>query len=91
MEWGVGQGIGQTAEGSTGGVDEVVDVYLDCLYKLNTGTGELNRTDRQLTSVRDQEAREENQVYLLLRACLFLKQAGFNERALGVFQGLLEV
>jgi hypothetical protein len=41
--------------------------------------------------VRDQEAREENQVYLVLRACLFLKQAGFTERALAVFQALLEV
>lgn len=45
IEWREGQGIGQTAQGSTGGVDEVVDVYLDCLYKLNTGRGELRGTD----------------------------------------------
>lgn len=37
------------------------------------------------------EAREENQVYLLLRACLFLKQAGYAERALAIFQALMEV
>lgn len=30
-------------------------------------------------------------VYLFLRVCLFLKQAGYSERALGAFQALMEI
>lgn len=39
IQWRQGQGIGQTTTGGTGGVDEVVSVYLDCLQKLRTGRG----------------------------------------------------
>ncbi|GMK55153.1 hypothetical protein CspeluHIS016_0202090 [Cutaneotrichosporon spelunceum] len=77
IDWREGQGIGVTGS-STGGVDEVVAVYIDCIERLNG-------IDR------DNEAREENQVYLLLRACLFLKAAGYTERALAVMQATVEV
>lgn len=42
-------------------------------------------------TARNQEAKEENQVYLCLRACLFLKQAGYTERAMAILQALVEV
>lgn len=34
---------------------------------------------------------EENGVYLVLRAALFLRRAGFAERGLAVLQGMLEL
>nr|XP_031858056.1 uncharacterized protein CI109_006498 [Kwoniella shandongensis]KAA5525128.1 hypothetical protein CI109_006498 [Kwoniella shandongensis] len=80
IAWREGQGFGK-AEGKSGGVDEVVDVYIDCLTKLQSGSTEGD----------DLQAKEENLVYLFLRACLFLKQAGFGERAFAAFQGLMEV
>ncbi|BEI89274.1 uncharacterized protein CcaverHIS019_0206360 [Cutaneotrichosporon cavernicola] len=77
IDWREGQGIGVTGS-NAGGVDEVTAVYIDCIERLSG-------IDR------DNEAREENQVYLLLRACLFLKAAGYGERALAVMQAAMEV
>ncbi|KAK8866141.1 hypothetical protein IAR55_001292 [Kwoniella newhampshirensis] len=80
IAWREGQGFGKE-EGKSGGVDEVVDVYVECLGKLQGGA----------IAGSDLQAREENMVYLFLRACLFLKQAGFAERAFAAFQALMEI
>ncbi|ODO05840.1 hypothetical protein I350_04901 [Cryptococcus amylolentus CBS 6273] len=80
IEWREGQGFGKgDGEESGGGVDEVVDVYVECIERLKNGMGG------------DALAREENLVYLFLRACLFIKQAGYQERALAAFQALMEI
>ncbi|WWD09643.1 hypothetical protein V865_007771 [Kwoniella europaea PYCC6329] len=76
ITWREGNGFGK---GDGGGVDEVVEVYEECIGKLK----ENSRGDAQ--------AREENLVCLFLRACLFLKQAGYNERALAMFQAIMEI
>ncbi|WVQ77105.1 hypothetical protein IAR50_006788 [Cryptococcus sp. DSM 104548] len=82
IEWREGQGFAKGdggGDGEGGGVDEVVDVYVECIERLKVGMGG------------DEMAREENLVYLFLRACLFLKQAGYQERALAAFQALMEI
>ncbi|KAL1408845.1 hypothetical protein Q8F55_005659 [Vanrija albida] len=81
IAWREGQGFGKAGDGSGGGVDKVVEVYLECLDRLRL-SGEQDAPN---------EAREENQVYLLLRTCLFLKQTGYTERALAIFQALMEI
>ncbi|WRT64373.1 uncharacterized protein IL334_001305 [Kwoniella shivajii] len=75
IAWREGQGFGSGA-----GVDEVVEVYEECIGRLkdSRGSGDL-------------QAKEENLVYLFLRACIFLKQAGYSERALASFQALIEI
>ena len=63
LEWREGQGFGKSEEGKAGGgVDEVVEVYAECLRAAGTSSS--------------MQAKEENQLYIFLRACLFLKQAG---------------
>ncbi|WVQ61954.1 uncharacterized protein L199_000087 [Kwoniella botswanensis] len=76
ITWREGDGFGK---GDGGGVDEVVEVYEECI-------GKLKESDKG-----DTQAREENLVYLFLRACLFLKQAGYTERALAMFQAIMEI
>ncbi|WWC66161.1 uncharacterized protein I206_100062 [Kwoniella pini CBS 10737] len=76
IAWREGHGFA----GQGGGVDEVVEVYEECITRLK-GNG---------VAV-DVQAREENMVYLFLRAALFLKQAGYTERALASFQALIEI
>ncbi|KAL7422893.1 hypothetical protein Q5752_002190 [Cryptotrichosporon argae] len=75
IDWRQTGGFGAADVG--GGVEEVVDVYVECLG--------------QLAKWKDAEAAEEYQVYLFLRACLFLRHAGFVERATAVFQALIEI
>ncbi|WVR06081.1 hypothetical protein IAU60_003109 [Kwoniella sp. DSM 27419] len=81
ISWREGQGFGQAGE-KGGGVDEVIEVYIDCIGRLRGGLG---------GSDTDPQAREENLVYLFLRACLFLKQSGYTERALAAFQAQMEI
>ncbi|ORX37353.1 NRDE-2, necessary for RNA interference-domain-containing protein [Kockovaella imperatae] len=80
IEWREGQGFGKQDEGrkGAGGVDEVLEVYSDCLRRLGEFEGDLS-------------IREENQLYLFVRACLFMRQAGFVERAFACFQSLMEI
>ncbi|OXG26985.1 hypothetical protein C359_05015 [Cryptococcus neoformans Bt120] len=83
IEWREGQGFGR-GDGEKGkgeSIDEVVDVYLECIDRLKNKTGNGGNL----------QAREENLVYLFLRACLFLKQSGHGERALSAFQALMEI
>ena len=95
IEWREGQGFGKSDDRGAGGVDEVIDVYIECLGKLTKGD-----ISKQVQS------REENQLYLFLRACIFMKQAGelkplmlirltnragYGERALACFQALMEI
>ncbi|OCF54309.1 hypothetical protein L486_08223 [Kwoniella mangroviensis CBS 10435] len=82
ITWREGNGFGK---GDGGGVDEVVEVYEECIGKLK----ENSHADRSGTG--DTQATEENLVYLFLRACLFLKQAGYTERALAMFQAIMEI
>lgn len=89
IDWREGQGIGGTGS-TTGGVDEVVAVYIECIERLS-GIGESPFRNALTVADRDNEAREENQVYLLLRACLFMKAAGFTERALATLQAAMEM
>lgn len=89
IDWREGQGFGGI-ESTTGGVDEVVAVYTECIERLS-GIG-ATAIQAVLTGLdRDNEAREENQVYLVLRACLFLKSAGYTERALAILQAAMEM
>ncbi|WVF70250.1 hypothetical protein IAT40_005039 [Kwoniella sp. CBS 6097] len=80
ISWREGQGFGKGDE-KGGGVDEVIDVYIECIEKLKNENGKGN----------DTQTREENLLYLFLRACLFLKQSGYNERALAAFQAQIEI
>ena len=50
------------------------------------------RDEEYLTrTVAELQAREENQLYVFLRACLFMKHAGYMERATACFQALMEM
>lgn len=90
IEWQEEHGF--TGNGNTGGVDEIVDLYIEILDKLRFAMDcELRLTGQSDLTARNVETREENMVYLFLRVCLFLKQAGYAERALGAFQALLEI
>ncbi|WVW82554.1 hypothetical protein I302_104565 [Kwoniella bestiolae CBS 10118] len=75
ITWREGNGFGK----GDGGVDEVVDVYEECIGRLKENYQG------------DTQAMEENLVYLFLRACLFLKQAGYSERSLAMFQAIMEI
>ncbi|WVQ97651.1 hypothetical protein IAU59_004765 [Kwoniella sp. CBS 9459] len=78
--WREGQGFGKGDENG-GGVDEVIDVYIECIERMRSGDDAGN----------DIHAREENLLYLFLRACLFLRQSGYTERALAAFQAQMEI
>ena len=82
IEWREGQGFGKQEDGQkgAGGVDEVLEVYTECLARLTT-----------TPSDGDTSVREENQLYLFTRACLFMRQAGYAERAFACFQALMEM
>lgn len=56
------------------------NVYVDCLRMLQCAR----------TSVVDDEKISESQVYVLLRMTLFLREAGFLERAIATWQAVLE-
>ncbi|WWC58836.1 uncharacterized protein I303_101380 [Kwoniella dejecticola CBS 10117] len=75
ISWREGHGFA----GQGGGVDEVVEVYEECIGKLKANTSG------------DAVAREENLLYLFLRSALFLRQAGYTERAIAAFQALIEI
>nr|ODN96674.1 hypothetical protein L204_03383 [Cryptococcus depauperatus CBS 7855] len=87
IEWCQGPGFGRLkdrAEGDkeVGAVDEVVEVYVECLERLKGGIG----------MGLGEEAREENLIKIFMRLVMFLKQAvGYQEKALAAFQALIEI
>ena len=97
--WREGRGFGKQGEGQKGGggVDEVIEVYTDCLKILNESTAfgkSLCYTfcsNAHQIAGEDDTLKEENQLYLFLRLCLFMKQAGYSERAHASFQALIEM
>ncbi|WWC86471.1 uncharacterized protein L201_001348 [Kwoniella dendrophila CBS 6074] len=78
ISWCEGQGFSKS--GDQNGVDEVIEVYEECIGNLKNSS-----------TYGDIQAREENLVYLFLRACLFIKEAGYAERAISAFQALMEI
>ncbi|GAA6058551.1 hypothetical protein JCM10212_006990 [Sporobolomyces blumeae] len=66
-------------------VNDVVEVFEECLDVLMLA---MLREDVGST---DLEVIEGNAIYLFLRLCLMLRQAGYSERALAAFQGLVEL
>lgn len=53
----------------------------------------LSTLGRQVNKSKDEESREDIEslmVYILLRACLFMKQCGYQERAFALIQALVE-
>uniref|UniRef100_A0A0K3C9N5 BY PROTMAP: gi/647394756/emb/CDR35990.1/ RHTO0S01e11694g1_1 [Rhodosporidium toruloides] n=1 Tax=Rhodotorula toruloides TaxID=5286 RepID=A0A0K3C9N5_RHOTO len=70
---------------STFNVKDVVDVFEESFVVL----GDAMSGEEAGSSAR--EMLEANAVYLLLRFCLMLRQAGFSERALATFQAIVEL
>ena len=83
LDWREGQGLGSTKLGKLaqagGGVDEVIESYLDCLENIKR------------SELGDPQTREENQLHIFVRTCLFMKQAGYAERGLACFQAMMEI
>ncbi|KAM0754939.1 DUF1740-domain-containing protein [Meredithblackwellia eburnea MCA 4105] len=67
------------------GVREVLEVYVECLGVLG------NKAENAERGSADRENLEGNSIYLFLRCCLMLRQAGFAERALAAFQTIVEL
>ncbi|GAA5861515.1 hypothetical protein JCM3774_000276 [Rhodotorula dairenensis] len=65
-------------------VPDIVSVYEESLAVL------VDAMDRPSTSRDRRELLESNAIYLLLRFCLMLRQAGYSERATATFQALVE-
>ncbi|GAA6047144.1 hypothetical protein JCM3770_006922 [Rhodotorula araucariae] len=66
-------------------VKEVVSVFEESFEVL------VDAMDREDPGSSGHEMIEGNAIYLFLRLCLMLRQAGFSERALAAFQGLVEL
>ncbi|BGP44730.1 hypothetical protein JCM10450v2_000544 [Rhodotorula kratochvilovae] len=65
-------------------VKDVVKVFEESFEVL------VGAMDREEPGSNAREMFEGNAIYLFLRLCLMLRQAGFSERALAAFQGLVE-
>ncbi|CAO3586073.1 unnamed protein product [Absidia cylindrospora] len=71
--------------------DDCVRVFEDCLHTLHQKTKRLQALDQHdAQSMEELEIVESLMVYVVLRLCLFMKQAGYQERAFASIQALVE-
>ncbi|KAM0793184.1 hypothetical protein ACM66B_000655 [Microbotryomycetes sp. NB124-2] len=66
-------------------VRAIVDVFAECFEVLSAAM------DKQQFRSQKREELEANCLYLFLRLCIMLRQAGFSERATAAFQAILEL
>ncbi|ORZ00282.1 NRDE-2, necessary for RNA interference-domain-containing protein [Syncephalastrum racemosum] len=65
-------------------------VFEDCIYTLNKAAIRLQQRRKSEDNSEARENVESVMVYVFLRACLFMKQCGYQERAFGQLQALAE-
>ncbi|KAJ9104523.1 hypothetical protein QFC21_002019 [Naganishia friedmannii] len=84
ISWREGRGLGSHAAGgkSSGGIDDVVEIYGQCIAIMRSSV---------YSSSEKRTVAEENMVYLLLRCVLLLRHAGFHERGTAICQAMLEL
>ncbi|KAL8278570.1 hypothetical protein RQP46_009062 [Phenoliferia psychrophenolica] len=66
-------------------VRDVVECFAECFKVLGAAA------EKEKEGSTEREILEGNEIYLFLRCCLMLRQAGFAERALAAFQSLIEL
>ncbi|KAI7885758.1 DUF1740-domain-containing protein [Lichtheimia hyalospora FSU 10163] len=69
---------------------ECVKVFEDCILTLNKVARRLQRQRKHEDNYDERENIESVMVYVFLRGCLFMKQAGYHERAFGCLQAIVE-
>jgi hypothetical protein len=103
--WRESRGLGTHSNGDrteSGGVDDVIAIYTECISIMRESMlaafpGGTHKPSSKCTVtltppyLSSGEPQQENLVYLLLRSCLFMRQAGFAERAFAVMQAMLEL
>ncbi|KAI9489261.1 NRDE-2, necessary for RNA interference-domain-containing protein [Zychaea mexicana] len=69
---------------------QCVKVFEDCISTLNKLARRLQGVRKNEDNLEARENIESVMVYVLLRACLFMKQAGYHERGFGTLQAVVE-
>ncbi|KAI9250894.1 NRDE-2, necessary for RNA interference-domain-containing protein [Phascolomyces articulosus] len=69
---------------------QCVKVFEDCISTLNKVAYRLQKVRKNVDNLEERENIESVMVYVFLRACLFMKQSGYHERAFGTLQALVE-
>ncbi|KAL0074451.1 NRDE-2, necessary for RNA interference-domain-containing protein [Phycomyces blakesleeanus] len=69
---------------------ECVKVFEDCITTLNRILKKLHANRNLEENSSSRESIESILVYIVLRACLFMKQSGYQEKAFGTLQALVE-
>ncbi|KAI9313832.1 NRDE-2, necessary for RNA interference-domain-containing protein [Dichotomocladium elegans] len=69
---------------------QCIKVFEDCILTLNRMARRLQRSRKEEDNLEARESIESIMVYIFLRACLFMKQSGYQERAFGSLQALVE-
>ncbi|KAJ9115024.1 hypothetical protein QFC22_005352 [Naganishia vaughanmartiniae] len=84
ISWREGRGLGShaTRGKGSGGIDDVVEIYAQCIAMMRSSA---------CSSHEKRAVAEENMVYLLLRCVLLLRHAGFHERGTAICQAMLEL
>lgn len=77
IDWTESRGFGKSDGPAVGGFDQVVGVYADCIKELgHADKGESWHKDLTLILGLPSSSTEENLLYLLMRLCTFVRQAG---------------
>ena len=77
IDWTESRGFGKSDEGAVGGFDQVVEVYAECIKQIGRADqGEFRRMRQSLTLGLPSPSAEENLLYLFMRLCTFVRQAG---------------
>ncbi|KAI7849022.1 NRDE-2, necessary for RNA interference-domain-containing protein [Circinella umbellata] len=69
---------------------QCVKVFEDCISTLNKVARRLQKERKNEDNYEARENIESVMVYVFLRGCLFMKQSGYQERAFGTLQALVE-
>ncbi|CAO3613577.1 unnamed protein product [Cunninghamella blakesleeana] len=70
--------------------DDCVKVFEDCINTLHKICRRLQLTMKQQDNLDERENIESVMVYIVLRLCLFMKQSGYQERAIASIQAIVE-